>query len=249
LYRGVDGAQCLRNNTLAIRRVAGSIGLFKRVFDWFTGFRWAHRQLLIPLVAALLIIEDTFFRPLSTVSLGLTVLALSPWLLESIKSFELPGIGKLELREKLDRLTEEAKESGLLAEPEGAEKPATYETIYSDDPTLALAGLRIELEKRINQLSQLAGLVGDNRPRGNVLAKARALQENRVLSTDEFHVFLDLIPLLNEAVHAGEYNLRAADWAIQTGPKLLAGLDHKIATLKHAASPAASGLGPEGAHC
>ena len=36
--------------------------------------------------------------------------------------------------------------------------------------------------------------------------------------------------LLNSAVHGAEVDRRAADWAIEIGPKLLASLDDKIET-------------------
>lgn len=48
---------------------------------------------------------------------------------------------------------------------------------------------------------------------------------------------LDLVPLLNRAVHAEEFSGEAADWAIQVGPSLLAGLDFRIALLQSMREP------------
>src|SRR5262249_47318430 len=102
----------------------------------------------------------------------------------------------------------------------------TYESIYNTDSTLALVGLRIELERRLGELAAISGLTGPLRGTGHLI---RILSEAGVLDRDEASVIADLLPLMNKAIHSEEYSREAAGWAIQVGPKLLAGIDRKIA--------------------
>ena len=48
------------------------------------------------------------------------------------------------------------------------------------------------------------------------------------LDQQEISVIADLMPTLNNAVHAQDLDARSYKWAIEVGPQLLAGLDAKI---------------------
>jgi hypothetical protein len=188
-------------------------------------------QYIIAVAALLLLFFDTFIKSLSAVALGLTVLALSPWLIKILKTLEMAGI-KVEFREQLAQITERAEDAGLLSEPDqrlGTQE--TYESIYNSDPTLALAGLRIELERRLGELATVSGLKGGP-PRRGVGQLIRILSDEGVLDRDEASVIADLLPLMNKAVHSEEYSQEAAGWAIRVGPELLAAIDRKIAEKK-----------------
>jgi hypothetical protein len=197
---------------------------------------WARLQLmrykhLIAIFAVALILFDLFLRPLSAVSMGLIVIiavALSPWwdaLPGILKSAELPGLLKVEFNTQLKNATEHAKSAGLLPEPgpEQRNKPI-YELIYNDDPTLALAGLRIAIEKRLIDLAKIARLPERGRSLNTLV---RELRSADVLSSEQAGALSDVIPLLNRALHSQEYDKEAADWAIEVGPKLIAGLDDR----------------------
>jgi len=43
---------------------------------------------------------------------------------------------------------------------------------------------------------------------------------------------MDLVGLLNNAVHGAKVDHRAATWAIETGPRLLRALDQKLVDAK-----------------
>jgi hypothetical protein len=190
----------------------------------------AEPQHVIAVAAVLGLIFDTFIKPISAVALGLIVLALSPWLIRFLKTLEMPGV-KLEFREQLEKVTERAEDAGLLAEPDRAvEARPTYESVYNTDPTLALAGLRIELERRLGELAAISGLTAPRRSIGHLI---RILNEAGVLDRDEASVIADLLPLMNKAIHSEEYSREAPGWAIQVGPELLAGIDRKIAEKRH----------------
>lgn len=191
----------------------------------------AQPQYIIAGAALLLLIFDTFIKSLSAVALGLIVLALAPWLIKILKTLEMAGI-KVEFREQLAQITERAEDAGLLSEPDqrlGTQE--TYESIYNSDPTLALAGLRIEVERRLGELATVSGLKGGP-PRRGVGQLIRILSDEGVLDRDEASVIADLLPLMNKAVHSEEYSQEAAGWAIRVGPELLAAIDRKIAEKK-----------------
>lgn len=182
-------------------------------------------QHVIAATAGILFLIDTFVRPLSLVALGLIVVALSPFFLKFIDMLELPGGWKVKFRDKLDHVTERAQEAGLLGEPP---QGPTYYRVYNDDPTLALAGLRIEIERRVDQLVQLALMPNALPQKSSLYAKMRVLADSNILSREEFETLRDLMPLLNSAVHNQSYTRDAADWAMLSGPLLIAGLDNKI---------------------
>jgi hypothetical protein len=186
----------------------------------------AQPQHLIAVAALLLLIFDTFIKSLSAVALGLLVVALSPWLIRFMKTLEMPGI-KVEFREQLEKVTERAKDAGLLSEPDTEVEEA--EVAYNTDPTLALAGLRIGLEQRLRELAAVSGFKGRRR---SIVHLISVLSNMEVLDREEASVIADLLPLLNKAVHSEEYSQEAAGWAMEIGPELLAGLDKKIAERK-----------------
>jgi hypothetical protein len=80
-----------------------------------------------------------------------------PWLGSILRSLELSGGWKVEYND-LKKVEADAQSAGLLAVPaEKTELPA-YAAIAEQDPNLALAGLRIEIEKRLRRLATNAGI-------------------------------------------------------------------------------------------
>jgi len=184
--------------------------------------------------ALLLAAFDTFVRPISLTALGLIVLAGVPWLIPilkhsdwPLKSMKLPGGVEFEFSE-LMQIGEQAESAGLLKQPE---HKYSFEAIFYDDPNLAMAGLRIELEKRLVELAQIGQVDIKTRGIGRLV---RALEQHGALDHQEVSVIADLMPTLNKAVHAQGLDERAFDWAIEVGPQLLAGLDEKIQNIVEA---------------
>jgi hypothetical protein len=149
----------------------------------------------------------------------------SPWFLgwpqfSSHSSFQ--GGWKIEFQE-LERAAERADQAGLLApRREATVQDYAFQRIADDDPNLALAGLRIEIEKRLVAIAERSGLEVRGRGIGQLL---RLLGENQILRVQERSVLADLIGLLNSAVHGAEIDRRSATWAMEIGPRLLAALD------------------------
>jgi len=160
------------------------------------------------------------------ITVTLILVSLVPWLSPLFKSLELPGGWKVEFQD-LQRAADRAESVGLLAPAATVPEPAqfTFEQVAREDPNLALAGLRIEIERRLTTLAHAHGLAVERRGIGVLL---RDLTERRVLGREERSVLSDMVAMLNQAVHGAEVDSRAADWAIRTGPRLLRALDDRI---------------------
>lgn len=163
---------------------------------------------------------------IDAVTLILIVVALVPWLAPVFKSLELPGGIKFEFSE-LERVTQHAKKAGLIKSKPLKKKKVDYAflVVADQNPSLALAGLRIEIEKRLRLLAQRAKLNGD---RASVRQLMYALAQKKMLSPQEQAVLAEMIITLNRAVHGEDYDPRSAQWVIENGPKILESLDQKI---------------------
>jgi hypothetical protein len=161
------------------------------------------------------------------VTLTLFLVAILPWLGPVFKSVELPGGLKVEFNE-LEKAKERADRAGLLADTSAATAPEfSFQTVANEDPNLALAGLRIEVEKRLIQIAKSRGIGTDAKGVGRLLS---TLAEKQFLTSEERSVLADMLGLLNAAVHGATVDARAASWAMQVGPRLLKSLDERIQT-------------------
>ena len=162
---------------------------------------------------------------IDAVTLTLLVIALVPWLAPIFKSLEFPGGWKVEFQD-LQKVAVRAEQAGLLAAKEAAPQPEfTFQRVAERDPILALAGLRIEIEKRLIALAEKRGIDVDGRGLGQLL---RILAQRQVLTDGERSVLADLTGLLNSAVHGAAVDPRAAEWAMDVGPLLLKALDDLV---------------------
>jgi hypothetical protein len=159
---------------------------------------------------------------IDAVTLVLVMIALVPWLAPIFKSLEFPGGWKVEFQD-LQKAAAKAEAAGLLATtPAAAAATFTFQRVAEEDPNLALAGLRIEIEKRLVSLAEKRGIDSRNRGVGYLL---RLLGENGALQQQERSALADLTGLLNSAVHGARVDQDAARWAIEIGPRLLKALD------------------------
>jgi hypothetical protein len=221
------------------------LGAERRRFGWTLA--WIRKQGAakhLSLAAVVLAFVDTFIHPISLTALGLLALAALPWLIPFVRSFNLPlksmkipGGVEFEFNQ-LEQISEQAAKAGLLR-PAG--NKYSFQTVFDEDPNLAMAGLRIELERRLRELGSIAGI---NVSRTAILHLVHALEGNGTLDRSEISVIADLLPTLNQAVHAHDLDTRAFDWAMDVGPQLLAGLDAKIRGIKEAVGQRQALAGP-----
>ncbi len=160
---------------------------------------------------------------IDAIAMTLLVIALLPWLAPIFKSLEFPGGWKVEFQD-LQKAAERAEKAGLLApQPELSPAEFTFQQVAESDPNLALAGLRIEIEKRLASLAEKHGIERRGRGLGQLL---RALAQKQALSPEASATLADMTGLLNSAVHGASVDSRATDWAISVGPRVLKALDN-----------------------
>lgn len=165
---------------------------------------------------------------IDSITIALIVIAIIPWLGSLFKSLEFPGGLKVEYHE-LQKASEKAKKAGLLKstlDKKSKKKPKiSYQQISLEDPNLALANLRIEIEKRLMKIAESHGL---EIRKGGVVSIARSLKETNLLSGNEYSALLNVVVLLNSAVHGHKVDADGANWAFETGNQILQALDEKI---------------------
>lgn len=183
---------------------------------------------VVTLVALAVLVARIAFPTLriDAVSLGLILVALLPWLSPLIKSAKLPGGFEIEFQDVRDA-AERVTASEAAAPPVPPSTPA-YLDIADQDPSLALVGLRIEIERRLRRLGELAGI-----PRSRSLAVlTRELESREVLRPDSAAGLGDLISLGNRAAHGTPVAPQAAYSAVDFGPRVLGILDAKVAQME-----------------
>ena len=190
-------------------------------------------QLGVSLSALLVALAHLLWPDLAidNVTLVLLILAAVPWLVPLFKSLEFPGGWKLEFQE-LARAKEKADQAGLLSkvEEQAASTEYSFQIVADEDPNLALAGLRIEIEKKLMNLADAAGI--KLRRRG-VGALIRELTNNNLLTNEQNSVLADIVGILNSGAHGAVDNYLAAKWALDIGPRLLNALDHRISGVEN----------------
>ncbi len=166
---------------------------------------------------------------MDAIGLALLAIAIAPWVAPLIKSFELPGGLKIELKD-LEQATQKVETAGLLANDEEIEDlDYSFQYIINQDSNLALAGLRIELEKRLKELAKFYDIDPQFKSAGRLL---RLFTEKGFVSLNEQGALTELFSLLNAAVHATKVDENATNWAMEIGPRILKNLDSRINHIK-----------------
>ena len=165
---------------------------------------------------------------IDAVTLILLAAAAIPWLVPLFKSVELPGGLKLEFQ-NLQTVKQHAAEAGLLDELPDLASPHkhSFQIVADEDANLALAGLRIEIERRLVRLAEETG-VGSTKM--SIRHLLRLLGDQDILTLKQCGVLEDMIGLLNSAAHGASADYQSAQWALEVGPRLLATLDKRAET-------------------
>lgn len=164
--------------------------------------------------------------PIDATTIALLLIALVPWLSQIFSSVELPGGWKFVFRE-LKKTGERALEAGLIPATltKVDEQRYSFQTVGMEDPNLALAGLRIEIEKRLKRLADKNDIGTRMQSIGSLL---NSLSQRNLLSQQERSIIADMVGLLNQAVHGAKVDRQATQWAMDFGSKLLKSLDERI---------------------
>lgn len=201
--------------------------------------KYTMASIIISLVAIALVAFHLCVKQLDAVALALIGIAFLPWVIPilksvelpgSLKSVELPGGLKFEFRDLLEKAKEDLEQTPLLADEsseqgliqQAPQSQDILESIAEQDPNIALAGLRIEIERKLSALAQ-SGEVPVRRQ--NIRQLMDALYRAGYISQTEYSALADIIHLLNRAAHGAEISRSDAEWALSFGARLLKGLD------------------------
>jgi hypothetical protein len=187
----------------------------------------------IAFVAAHLIWPDL---KIDSITVVLLAIALAPWVIQYLKSVELPGGLKIELKDVLKvspnnipPITAAATstiemETKATVEVKSLDPIKNLLAMASTDPNLTLVGLRIEVERRLREISRIYGY-GEN-PRLSPLIYS--LRTGGILDPRLASALSNLITLGNQAAHGARVSTEAAEWIGNLAPGLLAELDKII---------------------
>lgn len=164
---------------------------------------------------------------IDSISVTLLILALVPWFIRYIKSLEINGLGSFELvsEEKKDEIEAFAHQIGLEEEEEYNDY--TFLKLRDTDSKLALASLRIEIEGVLNEIIDKYQL---DRKRKGIRESVNILSQKNLLNSKEKAIILDIIHILNRAVHSDlkKHELDDIDWIMDLGVSLLNSLNNRL---------------------
>lgn len=186
------------------------------MLTFFNSLWRSHRaKIALSLFCVLIALFDTFWKSLSPIAAGALAVAVIPWVIQLIERISAPGGFEVVFSKAEQQLRE------ALAVPD-AEDISAFKYFESRDPNLAIALLRVEIERRLRQIAEEVMLEPDarGRPRG-LRELTDALHDRELISKDAFVLLRDLMPVMNEAVHGVDVGSRGAEFALNYGPRVL----------------------------
>ena len=177
-------------------------------------------------LGALILITARLVWPelkIDTVTLGLLLVGLLPWLTSIIESAKFPGGWEVKFRDVQMAGQKVIEEHGTTTRSLAAHP--SYLGFLEQDPNLALVGLRIEIEERLRALAKRYQ-IGEQSSLTRLyqeLTKQDALNDSSVSGLQE------LIAAGNQAAHGARVENQITDWALSYGPQVLGALDSKLA--------------------
>lgn len=178
---------------------------------------WASYKFKLALTAFCIAVAlfDTFLKAISPIAAGALALAIVPWVLGIIEKINAPGGFEIVF----------AKVEGQLdasqATPDQEDLNA-FKYFEAGDPNLAIAMLRVQIERRLRQIAEEVIPEPEARRRPRTLQFL--LEELATIGAipDEATVLIrDLMPVMNQAVHGVALQSTATEFAQSYGPKIL----------------------------
>jgi hypothetical protein len=176
-----------------------------------------HRAKIgLSVFCVLVALFDTFAKSLSIVAATALSIAIVPWVVSFIEKLSLPGGFELVLAKAEQRLDAAANV------PDQKDIDA-FKYLSGNDPNMAIALLRIQIERRLREIAEHVMIEPESRGRPRSLRMlADELAKQGAITTDALALIHDLMPVMNEAVHGTHLNAGASTFALEYGPKILA---------------------------
>lgn len=191
----------------------------------------------ISLLCTFLIIIHAIFpeAAIDTTTVALIVILIFPWLLPYIKTAKLPGGIEITTRE-VQQLEEVTRRSAIGTIPIAIREPSrrvpppppsqpTRSMLFKVDPNLALASLRIDIERKLREIALRRGFNVERLPLGQAL---NILHLREIIGSSEFESLRMIIKVCNKAVHAEKVDPALALRVLDMGDLALQYLDSKI---------------------
>lgn len=186
----------------------------------------------ISLICALLIIIHAIFPQFSidNTTIALIVILMFPWLLPYIKTAKLPGGFEITTRE-IQELVEVTARSAIGTIPVAMRPstrrrpPSAYFMLFKTDPNLALASLRIDIERKLRAIATKRQYDIGQLPLSQVLA---VLRDREIIGPSEVKSLSMIIQVCNKAVHAEKIGPDLALTVLDMGELALRYLDSKM---------------------
>ena len=194
-------------------------------------------SLFITIIAIVLAIIHMVWPNLAVDGITVTffVLAVLPWLLPILKSLELPGGVKIELRDAMaatEKITTRIVAGKAKIKADSTlfgtgdviylEPITTLRHVAERNPNLAMVGFRIEIEKRLLHVAKSNQI---NDIRISISKLVRELQAREILSSKTASGLTELIALGNRAAHGVDVSPDAVEWVLDVGQTILDELD------------------------
>jgi hypothetical protein len=106
---------------------------------------------------------------------------------------------------------------GLAPSPTGLEFGA-YRILAEQDPNLALAGLRMEIESLLKNYAKGNGLSYLATDSAGIIS--RKLHEHHIISSEQYRLIANLLNLCNRAVHGQKVTREQAETLLETATVL-----------------------------
>ena len=184
-------------------------------------------QIAISAVAFLFLVAHLIWpsMKIDAITLTLLVICFIPWFGSIFKSVEFHGGGKIEYRERLLRASQKLEEAGLLQEGALQPEDPVYRGLIRKDPNLALAGLRIDIERK---LRQIVGYFQPDSPPRNLRDVVELIGSKGLFTKNQTNALHGILKTLNIAVHGGRISQTDAEEIMEKGSRLLSSLEKRI---------------------
>jgi hypothetical protein len=159
----------------------------------------------------------------------LVLIMILPWLIPYVKTVKFPGGGEIDFKDEAQHIKSLVKKSKIskvvtLREEHVAQpqlKP-TYTDLVMVDPNLALASLRIDIERKLRGIAIKKGLPVEKESIKDLL---KVLSLKRILGHSESETLSLITNVCNRAVHTEKIDTATALRILDLGKSVLSYLD------------------------